>query len=140
MLQGVVKSPAHRVRSATGPEDCSMNDNVSRRQFIGGISATALTTIAAGAATGQERRPPNDPFVYCLNTATIRGQGLSIVDEVGLAARAGYQAIEPWINELERYVEQGGNLRALGQRISDAGLRVASAIGFAEWIVDDEGQ
>lgn len=116
-----------------------MIGNVSRRQLIGGISATAFTGLAAGAATGQERRPPNDPFIYCLNTATIRGQGLSIADEIGLAARAGYQAIEPWINELERYVETGGNLRALGQRIADAGLRVPSAIGFAEWIVDDEG-
>ena len=52
----------------------------------------------------------------------------------------GYQAIEPWINELERHVEKGGNLRDLGRRITDAGLRVPSAIGFAEWIVDDEGQ
>jgi 2-keto-myo-inositol isomerase len=116
-----------------------MKGNVSRRQWIGGISASALTGLAA-TATGQERKPPAEPFVYCLNTATIRGQGLSIVEEIALAARAGYQSIEPWINELERYVETGGNLRALGQRITDAGLRVPSAIGFAEWIVDDEGQ
>jgi sugar phosphate isomerase/epimerase len=129
-----------RIEHVSLPEESSMTGNVSRRQLLGGISATALTGLVVGAATGQERRPPNDPFSYCLNTATIRGQGLSIVDEVGLAARAGYQAIEPWINELERHVETGGNLRALGQRIADAGLRVPSAIGFAEWIVDDEGQ
>lgn len=118
-----------------------MSDFVSRRQWLGGISATAAVGFAAtSAASGQQTKPAADPFTYCLNTATIRGQGLSIVDEVDLAAKAGYQAIEPWINELERYVEKGGSLRDLGRRITDAGLRVPSAIGFAEWIVDDEGQ
>jgi sugar phosphate isomerase/epimerase len=81
-----------------------------------------------------------DPFTYCLNTATIRGQGIAIADEVALVAKAGYRAIEPWINELERHVDSGGSLRDLGRRIGDAGLRVPSAIGFAEWIVDDDGQ
>jgi 2-keto-myo-inositol isomerase len=114
-----------------------MNDALSRRQWL---SATALTGLAATGTAGQAAKPAADPFTYCLNTATIRGQGISITDEVDLAAKAGYQAIEPWINELERHVEKGGNLRDLGRRISDAGLRVPSAIGFAEWIVDDEGQ
>ncbi len=118
-----------------------MNANPSRRQWLGGLSASAVTGFAATrAATGQEAKPAADPFIYCLNTATIRGQGLSIAAEVNLVAKAGYQAIEPWINELERHVETGGNLRDLGRRIADAGLRVPSAIGFAEWIVDNEGQ
>lgn len=118
-----------------------MTANLSRRQILGAMSATAVTGLATSdTATGQEGRPAADPFTYCLNTSTIRGQGLSIVEEVGLAAKAGYQAIEPWINELERHVEKGGTLRDLGRRIADAGLRVPSAIGFAEWIVDDEGQ
>jgi 2-keto-myo-inositol isomerase len=125
-----------------------MNDSLSRRQWLGGMSATMVSSVAtASVATGQQPqpqpqqgRPAADPFTYCLNTATIRGQGLSIAEEVALAAKAGYGAIEPWINELERHVEYGGNLRDLGTRISDSGLRVASAIGFAEWIVEDEGQ
>jgi sugar phosphate isomerase/epimerase len=124
-----------------------MNDLLSRRQLLGGMSATLVTGLAtasvATGATGQQQqqgRAAADPFTYCLNTATIRGQGLSIAEEVALVAKAGYGAIEPWINELERHVEKGGNLRDLGTRISDSGLRVASAIGFAEWIVEDEGQ
>ncbi len=40
----------------------------------------------------------------------------------------------------KRHVQGGGSLRDLGRRISDAGLRVESSIGFAEWIVDDEGR
>ena len=65
---------------------------------------------------------------------------MPIVKEVEIAAGAGYDAIEPWIKELDQYVKTGGDLKDLGKRIRDAGLRVESAIGFAEWIVDDEAK
>jgi sugar phosphate isomerase/epimerase len=80
------------------------------------------------------------PFRYCLNTSTIRGQKLSLVEELEIAAQAGYQGVEPWINEIDKYVEQGGSLRELGQRIHDLGLTVENAIGFFDWIVDDAAQ
>lgn len=117
-----------------------MHAPLTRRQWLGGVTAATAGLATAEGVTAQPVQPPPSPFVLCLNTSTIRGQGLSIVEEVALAAKAGYQAIEPWINELERHVETGGNLRDLGQRIRDAGLRVPSAIGFAEWIVDDDAQ
>jgi sugar phosphate isomerase/epimerase len=79
-----------------------------------------------------------EPFLYCLNTSTIRGQGLSLPEEIDLAARTGYQAIEPWTNEIDKYVAEGGSLRDLAKRLQDLGLTVASVIGFAEWIVDDD--
>jgi sugar phosphate isomerase/epimerase len=79
-------------------------------------------------------------FRYCFNTSTIRGQKLPLVDEIDIAAKAGYQAIEPWINEIEAHVQQGGSLADLKKRISDHGLTVESAIGFAEWIVDDDAR
>lgn len=79
-------------------------------------------------------------FRYGLNTSTIQGQKLSLVEEIEIAAQAGYQAIEPWINEIERYVEGGGSLPELKRRIEDMGLTVEGAIGFAEWIVDDDAR
>jgi sugar phosphate isomerase/epimerase len=79
-------------------------------------------------------------FRYCLNTSTIRGQKLPLSEEIELAARAGYSAIEPWIDEIDAYVESGGSLLDLKQRLGDAGLSVESAIGFFEWIVDDEAR
>ncbi len=54
-----------------------------------------------------------------------------------MAARAGYDAVEPWINELDEHVKDGNSLKDLGKLIADLGLTVESAIGFAEWIVDD---
>jgi sugar phosphate isomerase/epimerase len=72
--------------------------------------------------------------------STIRGQKLSVPDQVDLAAKAGYDAIEPWLGEINQYVQGGGNLKDLNKRIADHGLIVASAIGFAEWIVDDDAR
>ena len=77
---------------------------------------------------------------YCLNTSTVRGQKLDLPALVDLAAGAGYDGIEPWINEITAYTDAGGSLDDLRKRLSDAGLAVESAIGFAEWIVDDESQ
>src|SRR5690606_23706373 len=48
-----------------------------------------------------------------------------------------YDAIEPWMRDLYQFVEQGGDLGDLKKQLDDAGLTVESAIGFAQWIVDD---
>lgn len=80
------------------------------------------------------------PVRFALNTSTIRGQNLSVPDQIDVAARAGYDGIEPWIGDLQKFVDQGGRLEDLRKQISDAGLTVDSAIGFARWIVDDPQQ
>jgi 2-keto-myo-inositol isomerase len=81
-----------------------------------------------------------EPFGYSLNTSTIRGAGLPIERELEIAAKAGFQAVEPWIEEIEQYVKAGGTLLDLRHRIDDLGLCLAGAVGFAEWIVEDERQ
>jgi len=115
-----------------------MNAILTRRHFLAASAAvgTALTANAAAAvpASGGE------PFIYSLNTSTIRGQKLPITQEVDIAAQAGYRAIEPWINELDQFVKEGGSLKDLRKQIHDKGLVVPSAIGFASWIVDDEAE
>ena len=90
--------------------------------------------------SGKRQRPAIEPFGYCLNTSTIRGHNLSIVEEVDIAAEAGYEAIEPWIGKLDEYVDKGGSLKELAKRIADHGMTVESAIGFAQWIVNDDAQ
>ena len=113
-----------------------MTHQISRRDMLAG---TALLGMA-GEVNAAQNQPSRDPFTYSLNTATIQGQKLPITVEIDIAAKAGYGAIEPWINELERHTQDGGNLRELSRRITDVGLRVESAIGFTEWIVDDDGR
>jgi 2-keto-myo-inositol isomerase len=74
---------------------------------------------------------------YCLNTSTVRGHQLSVPEQIDLCAAAGYDAIEPWIGDIKKYVEGGGSVSDLRKRLADNNLRVPSAIGFANWIVDD---
>jgi sugar phosphate isomerase/epimerase len=119
---------------------------LSRREALAGAGLLVGTVIlaerpglgAAPAAPPAQAPPP--PFRYCLNLATIRGQKLGIVKEIEVAAKAGFEAIEPWLDSLADYVESGGSLLDLKKRISDSGLTVEGAIGFPEWLVDDDAR
>jgi sugar phosphate isomerase/epimerase len=103
----------------------------------GAVAATKLSQVNT-LGTPAETAMKTKPFISCLNTATIRGQKLGIVKEIEIASKAGFEAIEPWIESLNDYVKKGGSLKDLAQRIKDSGLTVESAIGFPQWIVDDE--
>lgn len=83
-------------------------------------------------------RTNEEPFGYCVNTSTIKGQGLGVVEEMELAAKAGYEGIEPWVKELDTFTDGGGSLEDLGKRIADLGLSVENLIGFFEWVVDGD--
>ena len=112
-----------------------------RRQFVSTVIALGVTSSATGAfGSDSTPRIKQSGFRYGLNTSTIRGQELGIEREVDVAAAAGYDGIEPWIPTLRKFVETGGKLSDLSKRIADHGLAVYSAIGFAQWIVDDKTQ
>lgn len=74
-------------------------------------------------------------FLYCLNTSTIRPTPL--MDKIRIAAAVGYQAIEPWNDELTEYVNQGGTLADVKKAIADAGLKVVSVIALHNWITTE---
>ena len=120
-----------------------MTHAITRRQLICHAATISAASVAVQAAA-QDKTPPSagaGPHVkYCLNMSTIREQKLSVKDQVDLAAKAGYDAIEPWMGELHKFVEAGGSVADLKKRIADQGLAVASAIGFAEWIVEDDSR
>ena len=119
---------------------------LSRREALAGAGLLAGVGVfgarsgLAAEPAGSHVQPPSPPFRYCLNMATLLGHKLGIVKEVEVAAKAGYEAIEPWIEALKTYVQNGGALKELGQQIRDSGLTVESAIGFPEWLVDDEAR
>ena len=123
--------------------------SIDRRHFLSSavLSGAGLTLAGSTAASyapiasaAPARRDATDGFRFCLNTSTIREPKLGIEREVDIAGAAGYDAIEPWIPTLREFVSGGGKLADLGKRISNAGLTVESAIGFAQWIVDDENR
>ena len=114
-----------------------MTTDIARRTALKQMGAALAVGAMTAGATAAEQRPAGEPFGYCLNTGTIRGQKLGIVKEVDTAAKAGYKAIEPWVGSIRNYQTQGGSLADLRKRIADLGLAVPSAIGFASWISDD---
>jgi sugar phosphate isomerase/epimerase len=74
-------------------------------------------------------------FALCLNTSTIRPAPL--LEKVRVAGRAGYDAIEPWNDEIDEYVRIGGSLTKLRQAIDDEGLKVVSMIALGGWTTPD---
>lgn len=118
---------------------------MNRKRFL---SLSAMAGVAAGlwpfdkseAAVGTANATTeNDlpqkryqkgisPWPVCLDTATIRPASLR--DKVKFAAKAGYDAIEPWDGELQEFETKGGNLKELGKEIKDLGLFVPSVIGL----------
>jgi 2-keto-myo-inositol isomerase len=119
-----------------------MNRSLSRRELMvcAGVGLTAAVMPGAVAAAPAAEKLPAEPFGYCLNTGTIRGQKLGIVEEAEVAAKAGYRGLEPWISVVQDYADRGGSLADLKKRIADLGLVVPSAIGFADWLGDDDAK
>ena len=116
----------------------------SRREVLGGVAGSFGAAMIGGsqpaaskAQTKARQRPDNEPFGYCLNTSTIRGNKLDIVGVVAAASKAGFHGIEPWVSELDAYTKAGGTLKDLGKRIADAGLTVENAIAFNGFLNDD---
>ena len=117
-----------------------MNSSPSRRQFIATTGALATTALLASCSNSHPKSIEMKSFRYCLNTSTIREKNIGIEAEIDVAAQAGYSGIEPWIRTIRAYMEGGGKLSDLRQRLDDHGLQVESAIGFAKWIVDDPSE
>jgi sugar phosphate isomerase/epimerase len=114
---------------------CLMN----RRQLIASTALLAGAWASPLTAAPQRRaRSDQEPFGYCFNTSTVRGQKLTLDEQVELTAKAGYDAIEPWVRDIQAFADKGGDLDKLRGRIEELGITVESAIGFANWIVDDD--
>ena len=122
-----------------------MTTRLCRRAMIArtslGLGTAAIAGLSPTVATAERPTPsPREPFGYSLNTATLRGHKLPLAEVFDVAAKAGYRAVEPWIEEIQRHVETGGSLADLKKRAAARGLTVIDAIGFADWISDDDAK
>ena len=111
---------------------------ISRRNALQLIGAATGATFLPGEGV-LAQRPSADPrFLFCLNTATIREQNLGLVKELEIISKAGFEGAEIWIDSLEKYINGGGTVSSLKKRIDDLGITIEDAIGFEQWIVDDD--
>jgi 2-keto-myo-inositol isomerase len=125
------------------PDGENAGMKTSRRQILEGAATVIGAALASGApdeaATRQtSKRPADEPFGYCLNTSTIRGNNLDLMAEITVASKAGYTAIEPWLREIDAYTSKGGTLKDLAKHIRDSGLTVEDTIAFNAWLDDDD--
>lgn len=112
---------------------------MNRRNVLQGLAATSgLAAVGPHAFAIPQKKKSNIRF--SLNTSTISGQKLGIEKYIDIAARAGYECIEPWIGDLKAYVSNGGTLRSLKKLLDDSKLSAINAIGFAPWMTDDDEQ
>src|SRR5262245_51632617 len=108
-----------------------MTADVTRRQWLAGAALAA-----SAPALAADSKKTDKPFGFMLNTSTIRERARTLTEQVEIAAKAGYDAVEPWIMHLEAHVKSGKSLEDVGKLIKDKGLRCESSIGFAPWLVE----
>ena len=101
------------------------------------ITAGSAAALISSAGVPAAPATPGK-FIYCLNTSTISGKNQGIEFYLETAARAGYDAVELWLMDIQYYLEHGGTVEKLSRKIKDTGLTFASAIGFAPWMVADD--
>jgi sugar phosphate isomerase/epimerase len=113
--------------------------HISRRGFLqAGVGAGAASTLTGTRTVDAAIHLPfqggRSPWPICLNCSSIRkdadGNFRSIEEKVAVAAKTGYDAIELWIDDIERFVEAGGNLEELGAEIRSHGMWVPNVIGL----------
>lgn len=119
---------------------------INRRQALSlsSLLVTSGLVQSASAHAAEVTIPVTDstarPFRLSLNTATVRGQKLGLKREIEMAAAAGFDAIEPWTESIEAIQKSGGSLSDIRKLAADLGVSVESAIGFPEWLVDDDAR
>ncbi len=109
-----------------------------RRSFLkAGVGLATIPAILGANAVPAEKKFQKgaSPWPLCLNTSTIRPTPLK--DKIRVAAAAGYDGIELWIDELEKYEAEGGDLKALGAEIRNRGLFVPNVVGLWDSIPAD---
>ena len=112
---------------------------MKRRQFLQLSSAAGIGSLMpAGCSSAQyPYQDGKSPWPLSLNTSTIRP--VSLMEKIEAAAKAGYDAIELWINEIEKYEQDGGQPEELGALIKSKGLYVPNVIGLWDCMpMDDE--
>ena len=113
-----------------------------RRDFIGAFTGIASSFIFPVSLHGiysktDKKFSQKVGFKYCLNTSTIQGQKLTLWENIDIAGNAGYDGVELWMEDIKKYLNQGGNKYDLKNKLNDLGLSFENTIAFPKWIVNE---
>lgn len=111
---------------------------LNRRQVLKFFGASAAAYVIPFKVEAKATRVAAAKFKYCLNMATLRGHKLGFMKELETASKAGFHMVEIWMDSLQQYLNGGGKIQEVKNRLNAFGMTVENTIGFARWIVDDE--
>lgn len=72
-------------------------------------------------------------FKYSLNTSTLFPFDLNVINQMNVAAQAGYDGIELWVKDIQNFLEKEGSLKELTDCVEAIGIEVVNAISFFKW-------
>ncbi len=120
--------------------------NISRRgalkTTIGATAAGMLglgfnSSGAAPSLKSPKRIKKSLTFRISLNTSTLMAYKLPVDEQIDLVGKAGFDGIELWMRDIHAYVDKGGSLAALKERLETNDLVLENIIAFSEWCSDD---
>ncbi|MCV9885082.1 sugar phosphate isomerase/epimerase family protein [Metabacillus halosaccharovorans] len=76
---------------------------------------------------------------FSLNASTLFPFDLNVIDQIKVAAHAGFDGIELWVKDIQEYLEKEGSIKELINCIEASGIDVVNAITFFKWSDTDEG-
>lgn len=79
----------------------------------------------------------DSPFRISLNSSTIRNYKLPVDQQIELCAEAGFNGVELWVDDVEKYIQNGGTPETLNRLLKQHGLVLENMIAFSTWIADD---
>jgi len=105
-----------------------MESAFTRRGFIG---ACAFAAFAGCTGAGRSRAAK-----FAINASTLRGYGLSLLDQVKAMAASGFRGYEPWMKDI-RAAKADGTLGAVKALAADSGVSFVNGIAFGQWVHPD---
>ncbi len=72
-------------------------------------------------------------FKFALNASTLFPFELDVIEQIRIAAEAGYDGIELWVKDIESYLDKGGSLKTIKEILADKSISVVNAITFFKW-------
>ncbi len=112
---------------------------LNRRELFK-LSAAATVAATLPGIANAATQPAKGPFRFCLNTSTVRGQNPGLLAAIEIAAKAGYDGLELWVNDIKDYIKQGNSIQSLAEFISARNIVVENLISFTAWMVDDDAK
>lgn len=122
-----------------------MKNKISRRKALTTSLKASLAVIGgySFAANSQEVKSAspvgknNLPMRISLNTSTLLHYKLAADVQIEMVAKAGFNGIELWMSDIKKYLDNGGKVEELRDKLQAHNLILENIIGFSKWCSDD---